>query len=204
MGSILAISGKQRTGKDTLAKMLLEKLSAFNFQIIGFADSLKEVVAKQHNITVDELNDLKNSDPCWRKVLIQTSKFYRATDELYWVKKLLNNKKGNLIIPDLRYRFELDYLIKRRESDCENELAERCEPILIRIEASPDVRAQRGTLSNETDASETELDSYPAWDYHLKNNSNIHSLACQVDRLVPHIRSQLLSASGYKALDFLA
>lgn len=61
---IVLFSGKKRSGKDFIAnftKKILEK-SNKKVEIIHFADSLKEVLCTTFNISLKELDNLKNSN----------------------------------------------------------------------------------------------------------------------------------------------
>ena len=53
MKKIIAISGKQYSGKDTLAKLLLDDLEGF--VRVGIGDAIKIKYAQEKNITFEEV-----------------------------------------------------------------------------------------------------------------------------------------------------
>jgi len=55
---IITISGKQGAGKTALAKNLSKKL---NYEFISIGD-LRGTIAKEHNMTIDELNEVGKKD----------------------------------------------------------------------------------------------------------------------------------------------
>lgn len=61
--TIILISGKMRSGKDTIANILLERLNSEKCRpiILHFSDGMKEILSKTFDISVAELNDLKNN-----------------------------------------------------------------------------------------------------------------------------------------------
>ena len=58
MNKIIIISGKQYSGKDTLAKILLEELS--DFKRIGIGDAIKIEYGKMKNLTFEEIEKNKH------------------------------------------------------------------------------------------------------------------------------------------------
>ena len=75
MKHILVISGKQYSGKDTLAKILLEKMP--EYRRIGLGDAIKFEYAKRKNISVDEI--IKNKH-LYRDDLIKLGNWGRDID----------------------------------------------------------------------------------------------------------------------------
>lgn len=61
--TIVLISGKMRSGKDTVANILLERLKSEKCKprILHFSDGMKEILSKTLDISIDVLNDLKNN-----------------------------------------------------------------------------------------------------------------------------------------------
>jgi len=59
---IILLSGELRSGKDTVAEMASEFLSANNItsSFVAFADPIKNIASKSLNISVNELNNYKN------------------------------------------------------------------------------------------------------------------------------------------------
>lgn len=164
---IIAISGKQRSGKDTATEVFLHNLPELNLKIANFASSLKQEVAEHFNLTLEELDLLKNSDPDYREILVAWSKIRKKHDLYYFVDQVLNcpeNKGRNLIISDVSYQYELAALRNSGE-----------EVFAVRVDSNKVYRSQRGVLSCEDDESETSLDKYKDWDYKLTNNATMDS-----------------------------
>ena len=83
MRKIIVISGKQYSGKDTLAKILLEKLDGF--KRIGIGDAIKIEYGKRHNLTFEEIEENKH---LYRNDLINLGNEGRAIDPNFWLYKL--------------------------------------------------------------------------------------------------------------------
>ncbi len=156
---VIAISGKQFSGKDTVAHLLLEALPGF--QQIPIARAIKQAYAAQHNLTLEAIETDKATH---RPGLIALGNWGRAQDADYWLKHLLEIP-GAKIISDLRLRHEYD-LLKANGA------------FLIRVNAERAVRAQRGTLVSETDPTECDLDDIPpeGWDIVIENNGSLEML----------------------------
>jgi len=178
---IIGISGKAGSGKDTAAKMLEilyanpdisyedfanRKYRKFaDIQRVHFADTLKETVQALFGIGEWETNtqEGKKSTVSWigktvRELLQGVGQGLRdAIDPNLWVKALFANTDGwsNYIIADVRYPNELA-AIKERGG------------ILIRID-----RKDAGAGNHD---SETALDDYKEWDFHIGNNGSLEEL----------------------------
>ena len=178
---IIGISGKAGSGKDTAAKML-EVLYAnpdisyedfvnrryknfVDIEVVHFADILKETVQALFAIGEWETNtqEGKKVTISWigktvRELLQEVGQGLRdAIDPDVWVKALFANTDGwsNYIIADVRYPNEL-MAIKERGG------------VLIRI-------ARNGAGAGNH-SSETALDDYNDWDFHIGNNGSMEEL----------------------------
>lgn len=171
---LILISGKQRSGKDTVAKMLQMELG---FKIKHFAYPIKVAYAKHRDISLTDLETLKNTDPEIRADLIDYGAAGRLVNKDYWVNQLLPIE-WHTIIPDTRFTSEIERCLDTPHM-----------VMTIRVEADRDVRATRGTLSNEDDQSECDLDDYEDWDYVINNNSDLDELQEYVDVIADSIRS---------------
>lgn len=174
MDKIIAISGKQFAGKDTLCQLLLKYLP--DYRRVALADALKDEYAEIAGIPRDQVDILKTHDPKVRGELIALGMKRREEDPDYWVKKVLA-QPGNKIVTDLRFLNELERFKGQKA-------------FTIRIEARRSVRAKRGTLSHEHDASETELDGITTWRLVTHNNSSVDAL----DRKAKQIAQVILRA----------
>ena len=150
---IIAISGKQYSGKDTLAKLLLKDLS--DYRRIGIGDAIKLEYGKQHNLTFEEIEKNKH---LYRDDLIKLGNWGRAQDDKYWLKNLIGYDK--IIVPDVRVPFEVNFL---KENGA----------FLVRVESTLEARSKRGTIVNADDNTEVALDNYNDWDIVVYNNSTL-------------------------------
>jgi phosphomevalonate kinase len=164
---IIAIAGKQYSGKDTLAQLLLKRLPTF--KQIPIAQAIKIAFAQQHGLTVEEVEAHKAE---YRPGLIALGDWGRAQDPDYWLKQVLS-QPGKKLISDVRLKREYD-LLKAHGA------------LLIRLEASREVRALRGQIVSEDDPTENELDTITNWDWVLVNHGSVADLeAALQERLRP-------------------
>ncbi len=170
---IIILSGKQFCGKDTVAKILLEKFP--DFKRIGLGDAIKLEYGEKNGLTFDEIEKNK---PIYRQDLIELGNFRRAQDSDYWIKKVIA-LEGNIIVPDVRMKRELEYF---KEAGA----------FKIRVECERDIRAARGTLKSENDLTETDLDDVKDWDYVIENNSTYENLQTASKLLADKIKDWLL------------
>lgn len=162
---IIIFSGKQYSGKDTTAKIMLEKMPDFRRCAMG--DIIKLTYGKEKGLTYEEIEKNK---PLYRQDLINLGNWGRAQDADYWLKKILE-QKGNIIVTDVRVPHE--YKVFKDAG-----------AITIRVEASRENRLKRGELVGENDITETGLDNVSDWDYVIDNNSDYNSLISQVDKII--------------------
>ena len=173
MKKMIVISGKQYSGKDTLAKLLLEELK--DFKRVGIGDAIKINYAKEHNLTFDEVEKNKH---LYRADLIKLGNWGRNQDPDYWLKSLIEMKE-NIIVPDVRVEHEIG-LFKAHGA------------FAIRVEASFENRSKRATITNADDPTETALDNYNGWDAIIDNNSDYENLKKQAIELVATLRKSYL------------
>ena len=86
---------------------------------------------------------------------------------------------GNIIVPDVRVKRELEFF---KEANA----------ITIRVDATRETRAQRGTLVGETDVTETDLDDIKDWDFIINNDSTYENLQAETNQLAKEIKSFLV------------
>lgn len=163
--TLIGISGKQFVGKDLLTRLLLERLPGF-YQL-PLAGAIKQEYARQHNLTLEDLEAHKAEH---RPGLIALGDWGRAQDPDYWLKHVLE-APGKKIISDVRLKREYDLL---REHGA----------FMIRLHADRAIRAQRGKLVSEDDPTERQLDGPLDWDAVLTNNGSVADLAAQLDALL--------------------
>lgn len=131
--TVILISGKMRSGKDTIANILKDRLKSdkSNPVILHFSDPMKFIISKTLDIPVDSLNKLKNNNEeilisgkltndvtmnvytNMRRILQQfgTDAMQTAFGKDIWVSlmqsKISKDKEHNIfIIPDFRFKHE--------------------------------------------------------------------------------------------------
>lgn len=167
---IIIFSGKQYSGKDTVAKVLLEEMPDFKRCAMG--DIIKLEYGSQKGLTYEEIEKNK---PIYRQDLINLGNWGRAQDPDYWLKKIIS-QEGNIIVTDVRVPHEY-------------EIFKNAGAISIRVEASRETRSSRGELIGETDVTEVGLDNITDWDYIIENNSDYESLKAKALDLVVKIKN---------------
>ncbi len=150
---IVIFSGKQYSGKDTAAKILLAELPEYKRCAMG--DIIKLEYGRQHNLTYEEIEQNKAQ---YRAGLIELGNWGRVQNPDYWLEKIIETD-GKIMVTDVRVQHEYDVF-------------KAAGAITIRVEASREVRAQRGNLVGEDDVTEVGLDHIKDWDYVIDNNSS--------------------------------
>ena len=168
---IIIFSGKQYSGKDTAAKIMLELMPDFRRCAMG--DIIKLTYGKEKGLTYEEIEKNK---PLYRQDLINLGNWGRAQHPDYWLKKILE-QDGNIMVTDVRVQHEYD-------------MFKQAGAIAIRVEASRETRLQRGgSLTGENDVTEIGLDHIKDWDYIIDNNSDYENLKKQVLGIVEEIKN---------------
>ena len=169
---IIIFSGKQYSGKDTAAKIMLELMPDFRRCAMG--DIIKLTYGKEKGLTYEEIEKNK---PLYRQDLINLGNWGRAQHPDYWLKKILE-QDGNIMVTDVRVQHEYD-------------MFKQAGAIAIRVEASRETRLQRGgSLTGENDVTEIGLDHIKDWDYIIDNNSDYENLKKQVLGIVGELKSK--------------
>jgi len=138
----LAVSGKMRSGKDTLADRLVER---YGFRRYAFADRLKEVARELFGMPPGAKN---------RHLLVELGRKMCEIDKLVWVNHVLGQMplRCDVVISDLRFRYEylalkaFDFVMVRVDSD-EDARLRRIEKYGSRVD-----------MALVNDQSETDLD----------------------------------------------
>lgn len=166
---IIIFSGKQYSGKDTAAKIMLNKMPTFKRCAMG--DIIKLTYGKKMSLTLEEIEKSKAQ---YRPDLIELGNWGRAQDPDYWLKKIIE-QDGNIIVTDVRVPHEY-------------EVFKNAGAITIRVEATRETRSQRGTLVGEKDITEVGLDNITDWDFVIDNNSDYEHLKEQVLKIIKKIK----------------
>ena len=169
---IIIFSGKQYSGKDTLAKIMLEKMP--NFRRCAMGDIIKLEYGKSHNLTYEEIEKNK---PLYRQGLIDLGNWGRSQHPDYWLKKIIE-QDGNIMVTDVRVPHEY-------------EVFKKASAISIRVECPREIREKRGTLIGETDITEVGLDDVTDWDFVVNNNSDLENLNKKADEIIDLLKDKL-------------
>jgi len=165
---IIIFSGKQYSGKDTAAKIMLEKLPEFKRCAMG--DIIKLTYGREKGLTYEEIEANK---PLYRQGLIDLGNWGRSQSPDYWLKKIIE-QDGNIMVTDVRVPHEY-------------EVFKAAGAITIRVEASRTTRAMRGQLIGENDITEIGLDDIKDWDFIIDNNGSYENLEKQVLDIIKNL-----------------
>lgn len=183
---VIGVSGKKGAGKDLFYTLI--KAMSPSSKRVAFADYLKHIARQQFNLSIEQtdghLKEKPTQYPGWtpRKIMIELGQFYRQIDPMYWVKKAFEVIKGMprgaiVVITDVRFPNEADFIKK-------------CGGFMVRLERSNNKREEiYPGCSNETNISETALDSYEKFNYIIpaNKNENPQQLQQQVEKIVYEI-----------------
>lgn len=163
---LVFLTGKQRSGKDTVADMLVEH---FGFHKVSLADKVKEVAR--------DLFKMEGKD---RGLLIKIGTGMRAIDEDVWVNYLLQSHGPNKpwVIPDVRFLNEFN---KFKEMG----------GVAVAVDADVEVRSKREGYDPEYENDPTEgALVHLEHDYRIDNNGTIPQLFMQVYQLGESLRGE--------------
>jgi len=163
---IITFSGKQYSGKDTAAKILLEELKDFKRCAMG--DIIKIEYGKLHDLSYEEIENNKSQ---YRQGLIDLGNWGRKQSPDYWLEKIIA-QEGNIVVTDVRIKHEY-------------EIFKKAGAITIRVEADRDLREARGgKLIGEDDVTEIDLDNIQDWDFVIDNNKDYETLRKSVLEII--------------------
>ncbi len=166
---IIIFSGKQYSGKDTAAKILMEAMPDFKRCAMG--DIIKIGYVRLNNVTFEEIEANK---PKYRQGLIDLGNWGRSQSPDYWLDKIIA-QDGNIVVTDVRIKHEY-------------EVFKAAGAISIRVEASRELREARGgILIGEDDVTEVDLDDIQDWDFLLDNNKDYETLKKIVLKIVEQL-----------------
>lgn len=166
---IIIFSGKQYSGKDTAGKVFLDELQGYKRCAMG--DIIKLEYGKLNNLTYEEIEANKAQ---YRAGLIELGNWGRSQSPDYWLEKIIS-QEGKIIVTDVRVPHEY-------------EVFKSAGAISIRVEASREVRATRGTLVGEDDITEIGLDNITDWDYVVENNSDYESFKTKLMTIIEELK----------------
>lgn len=166
---IIIFSGKQYSGKDTLAKIMLNAMPDYHRCAMG--DIIKLEYGRANNLTYEEIEKNKSQ---YRQDLIDLGNWGRSQSDDYWIKKIIA-EDGNIMVTDVRVPFEYNTF-------------KSAGAIAIRVNCPREIRQTRGDLIGETDITEVGLDDITDWDFTINNDSDIMSLEKKAEEIINKIR----------------
>lgn len=167
---IITFSGKQYSGKDTAAKILMQAMPDFRRCAMG--DIIKIEYGRINNLTYEEIENNKSK---YRQGLIDLGNWGRQQSPDYWLQKIIE-QEGNIVVTDVRIKHEYNVFKKAGA-------------ITIRVEADRTTRELRGgKLVGEDDVTEVDLDNILDWDFLIDNNKDYETLKTNVLKIVEKIR----------------
>lgn len=193
--NLIAISGKRRSGKTTLGRILATK---FGYHPISLAEPLKNMCSLHFGLSYDQTDGVFKEQPTQykdyssdyspryltpREIMIKTGQFYRSIDPDFWTKKLFKQiqevsqaQMQTFVVTDVRFKNEMEWM-KRHAAIC------------VRLE-----RDQQLTGTSINDPSETELDDYYKWDIAVPQEENVNMT--DLDKVAERINGYLLARAG--------
>lgn len=177
----IALCGRMRSGKDTVAEYLVAN---YGFKRFAFGDSIREVC---HQLYPEQFED--GAKP--RALLQGVGQSLRTFDEDVWVKRVLRLiemyhaqiRQPNVVISDLRQPNEYAAL-KRKDF------------VIIRVNASDELRVKRmesaGDAYNPADLAhktESYVDKFRVH-YDVYNTADLSFLFEQIDRIIADIQAK--------------
>lgn len=165
---LIGISGKKRSGKDTVCQRIIETLGYNRARRVAFADEVKVEVAAAIKESVEYVEENKDK---LRLLLQAWGTDYRRNlcGPDYWVARAFNNvlklppSIHTVIIPDVRFISEAEAI-------------HRVDGLVIRVES---IRSPK-----DGHVSENELDNYGKFDYTLQNDGTLEDFYQQINKLI--------------------
>ena len=169
---IIALSGKKKSGKNTVAK-LIAAATNLSCKEYAFADALKSEVARACGVSTAYIEQNKDS---FRLILQGWGTDFKRNlvDKDYWVKELnkqlLQCTADIAIITDVRFMNEFKYL-------------NSAGAVLVRI--------SRPNIPLDEHPSESDLDKIKQWHEIILNSTTVDDLVPQVKELLTKINIQI-------------
>lgn len=179
-GLIIALTGRARNGKDSVAEMLAEELfdiTRKKFVLMAYAHELKLRIQKDFDLSYDQLwgdgKELPDSryvkeeeGKYWvpREILQTYGQLFRTIDSNFWIKQLFktieDKEYQNVIITDVRHPNEADPVVARGG-------------YVIKVTSERDNKEE---IHGSNHISETAMDNYNKIDFYISNDGTIEEL----------------------------
>ena len=171
---LIGISGKKRSGKDTVGAMVVEWLRKHYCSAtrVAFADQLKEEVARATGVS---LEDIEVEKAHWRPMLqwwgVEFRRYYHG--ENYWIremtKKLIGMEEAVAVITDVRLENEAEF---------------------VRKSGGLVVRVEREIDAQDSHSSEFGLDGYQHFREVIRNDGSLEDLQQKVGDFMAGLKLQ--------------
>lgn len=176
----IALVGKTRSGKDQVYQILAQK--GLHVQRVAFGDAMKE---KFYELFPQYVGLPKPTGQ-----IIHFGQSMRVIDEDVWIKLALNAIRVHAVLYD-QYGIEPpSYVFTDVRQANELKAVKQLGAVVVKVEASPEVRVRRMRILGETPTqevlhanTETDLDSFD-YDYLIKNNGTHGELETAIDNLL--------------------
>jgi len=165
MKQLIGLSGKKRTGKNTIAAMINHYAATQTVRELSFATELKKDVARMLGV---ELDDIETNKSLYRGMLQAVGCYRRDSFGAdYWIKKVEQAlslfNENIIIITDVRFLNEAEW---------------------IKSKGGKLIRVSRVTGLKDEHESEVALDDYKEWDSVILNTGTLEHLAADVKELM--------------------
>jgi len=209
MQVLIMLSGKLRSGKNTVAGMLKERLGAVEGSIAGPLKrncrddfrALSEFMRSQYQLLREKLSAEDLAPFAWMdardeqffedktpltRILLQVyglEIFRNRVDQDYWIKAFLEEAAGRedrlMVVTDVRFPGEITNAHQHPQIPT---------VVTVRVE-----RPGYGAEEGQGHGSETALDDYRGFNYVIVNDGDLKSLRRKVDTLTARIVAGLVS-----------
>lgn len=180
MAIVIGIAGRMRSGKDTVAQMLIDMAKGTQLKLVrrGMADSVKEDCAKiasdllglDYHVVLAQMHSDGPEKERWRLLMKWVgTEGWRYEDSDHWVKVMrhylsgFQNPKTIVLIPDIRFENEAA-------------LVHELDGLLINV-------YRPGCDTSDNHASECELAKYDKWNGEVINDGSLEDLQAKVAQL---------------------
>ncbi len=198
---VIGLAGQAAAGKDTVANILiplLNKIGKFSFTRESFAGNVKKIFCQAFKVDLDFVEEWKrkeNAPPGFlvpvRNGLQMIGDGFRQVKSDIWIDYVLNNPKSDLVISDVRYCNEAVAIRKMQglnicilRPDKINNDQNDSEKIIGQVALHFDRMGYDGPVVYD--------ETYPMFDYFLKNDGDIPKLENRVvNQLLPWIIEKL-------------
>lgn len=207
MKTLILISGKARSGKNTAAEMLKKEFEGFKVIEDMFAKSLKQIAEKATEKLQQYLETVAVSSEMWMHGEDYAEVHKHITDKLVFSKENFYDKKtpltrillemiGTDIIREIDPNFHVTNLINRSKTEdfdiklvtdarFKNEIEETYPARVFTL------RINRTDVPENNHISNTELDNYEHFDFEIKNDGTLEDLEINVKAVAAVIRKKI-------------